>query len=80
MTKSPTLNNFFEQINQEMASKMVGELFTGFLDQPSPGSSKEPFDLDFLIRVLREMKKSLDGERAVYFSLGFPARERNLRE
>jgi hypothetical protein len=62
LKNSPTLNNFFEQINQEMTSKMVGELFTGFLDQPSPGGSKEPFDLDFLIRVLNEMKKSLDGD------------------
>ncbi len=62
LKNSPTLNNFFEQINQEMSSKMVGELFTGFLDQPSPGGSEEPVDLDFLIRVLREMKKSLDGE------------------
>ena len=62
LKNSPTLNNFFEQINQEMASKMVGELFTGFLDQPSPKRSKEPVDLDFLIRVLREMKKSLDGD------------------
>lgn len=62
LKNSPTLNNFFEQINQEMASRMVGGLFTGFLDQPSPGASKEPFDLDFLIRVLKEMKKSLDGD------------------
>ena len=62
MAKSPTLINFFEQINQEMASKMVGELFTGFLDKASPESSKEPLDLDFLIRALREMKGSLDGD------------------
>jgi hopanoid biosynthesis associated RND transporter like protein HpnN len=62
LTNSPTLINFFEQINQEMSSRMVGELFTGFLDQPSPGGSKEPFDLDFLIRVFSEMKKSLDGD------------------
>lgn len=62
MTKSPTLINFFEQINQEMASKMVGELFTGFLGQTSPESSKEPFDLDFLIRALKEMKGFLDGD------------------
>ncbi len=62
LKKSPTLTNFFVQINQEMASKMVGELFTGFLDQPSAGASPEPFDLDFLIRVLGEMKKSLDDD------------------
>ncbi len=62
LRKSPTLNNFFEQINQEMASKMVGELFTGFLNQPPAGASTEPFNLDLLIRVLREMKRSLDGD------------------
>jgi len=62
LKNSPTLNNFFEQVNQEMSSKMVGELFTGFLDQPSPGGSGEPVDLEFLIRVLGEMKRSLDGE------------------
>ena len=62
MTQSPTLNNFFAQINQEMSSKMVGELFTGFLDQASPGGSQEPLDLSFLIRTLTEMKRSLDGD------------------
>ena len=61
MTKSPTLVNFFDQTNQEMAAKMVGELFTGFLDETSP-ESKEPLDLDFLIRVLREMNQFLDGD------------------
>ena len=62
LAKSPTLVNFFEQVNREMSSKMVGELFTGFLDQPNPEASKEPYDLDFLVRVLGEMKKSLDGD------------------
>ena len=62
MTKSPTLVNFFDQTNQEMAAKMVGELFTGFLEETSPESPKEPLDLDFLIRVLREMNQFLDGD------------------
>ena len=62
ITKSPTLVNFFEQINQEMASKMVGELFTGFLDEKLLGASKEPMDLDFLIRVLTEMKGFVEGD------------------
>ena len=62
MAKSPTLINFFEQINQKMSSKMVEELFTGFLNEPSSGVSKKPFDLGFLIQALTEMKRSLDGE------------------
>jgi len=61
LSQSPTLTNFFSQINQEMTSKMVGELFTGFLEEKSTGNGKEPHDLDFLVRVLREMKQWLDG-------------------
>ncbi len=61
ISKTPTLNNFFEQINQEMASKMVGELFTGFLTEASPKGAQEPLDLDFLIQTLKGMKGFLDG-------------------
>ncbi len=63
VSKSPTLENFFEQINREMASRMVGELFTGFLEQPQPGKSKQPFDLTFLIEILKEMDGFLQGSR-----------------
>ncbi len=62
ISKSPTLNNFFEQINQEMASKMVGELFTGFLGESGSKGEQEPLDLDFLIRTLKGMKGFLEGE------------------
>jgi len=62
LVQSPTLTNFFGQINQEMTSKMVGELFTGFLKEKSTGDGKEPRDLDLLIQVLREMKQWLDGK------------------
>lgn len=61
ITNNPDLINFFALLNQEMASQMVGELFTGFLDTDDEGN-KEPMDLDFLIRVLREMRKFLMGE------------------
>ena len=60
LAQSPSLTNFFRQINQEMTSTMVEELFTGFLEEKS-GSKSEPVNLDFLIRVLREMKEWLDG-------------------
>ena len=58
---NPSLTNFFEQINYEMTSKMVGELFTGYLDEPHPETPERPMDLDFLIRALTEMDRALDG-------------------
>lgn len=61
IVQSPTLTDLFRQINQEMTSRMVGELFTGFLEEKSTEDGKEPVNLDFLIRVLREMKEWLDG-------------------
>ncbi|HSR10700.1 MAG TPA: MMPL family transporter [Thermodesulfobacteriota bacterium] len=39
---------------------MVGELFTGFLEEPKPKGEEEPLDLEFLVRTLAEMKKSLE--------------------
>lgn len=64
LARSPGLATFFEAINDEMTSNMVGELFTGFL-RPSPeGESSEPHDLDFLLRVLREMKTNIEGSPA----------------
>lgn len=62
LVESPTLANLFAKINQEMTSKMVGELFTGFLEQKPTGNGKEPRDLDLLIQVLHAMKESLDGK------------------
>lgn len=63
--QSPTLTDLFRQINQEMTSRMVGELFTGFLEEKSTEDGKEPLNLDFLIRVLREMKEWLDGDASL---------------
>ncbi len=60
LAQSPTLLTFFQQINEEIASNMVGELFTGFLSDDT-GDKKEPLDLGFLIRVLQEMHQALDG-------------------
>jgi hypothetical protein len=58
--RSPGLLTFFDQINNEMAERMVGELFTGFLGTEKPQDGK-PMDLQFLIRVLHEMKDQLHG-------------------
>jgi hopanoid biosynthesis associated RND transporter like protein HpnN len=61
LARAPGLVTFFEAINDEMTSNMVGELFTGFL-RPSPeGGDTRPHDLDFLLSVLREMKTNIEG-------------------
>lgn len=59
---SPNLNNFYQLLNNEIASAMVGELFTGFLDDDKGGGKDEPFDLTFLIHALGSMNRSLQGE------------------
>jgi hopanoid biosynthesis associated RND transporter like protein HpnN len=61
LSQSPLLNVFFKEINREMTSAMVGELFTGFLDPETADNGREPLDLRFLIRVLEEMQHRLDG-------------------
>ena len=60
--KQPELLSFLELLNQEMATRMVGELFTGFLDDgAAKESKKEPFDLGFLIATLEGMSGTLHG-------------------
>lgn len=60
----PDLLNFLALVNREMSSKMVGELFTGFLDEEKPqgkAKDKEPMDLGFLIQTLNGLARSLNG-------------------
>ena len=63
--EKPDLLNFLGLINREMASRMVGELFTGFLDKKAPDAAdqaegaKQPFDLSFVIATLEGMSASL---------------------
>ncbi|MCE5333004.1 MAG: MMPL family transporter [Desulfobacteraceae bacterium] len=64
MAEDPELLTFFRLVNQEMTSRMVGEFFTGFLEDDDPkgsGGSSEPMDLDFLIKVLNGLSKFLSG-------------------
>jgi hopanoid biosynthesis associated RND transporter like protein HpnN len=69
LAQRPSLTNFFRQINHEMASRMVGELFTGFLTEGSKDHA-EPVDLTFLIRTLTEMRAWLDGEASFHSPWG----------
>ena len=59
LSKSPRLDVLFHEINDEMASGMVGELFTGFLEDRK--ANKSPMDLRFLISTLRQMKSWIEG-------------------
>ncbi|MGA2403152.1 MAG: MMPL family transporter [Syntrophobacteraceae bacterium] len=54
-SEAPELLGFLKLVNREMSSRMVGELFTGFLDNKELDertNNKEPFDLSFLIVTL----------------------------
>lgn len=57
---------FLNLLNRKMASRMVGELFTGFLDEPGPSSPKpEPaqaMDLSPLIVTLDGLSAYLRGD------------------
>ncbi len=68
ISKQPDLLGFLKLINQEMASRMVGELFTSFLDDSKPPreseGKKEPFDLSFLTVTLEGMLNHLHGSPA----------------
>ena len=65
MSEDPDLLNFFQLVNQEMASRMVGELFTGFLDEEGAkegeADNSKPMDLEFLIKVLSGFSRYLSG-------------------
>ncbi len=62
LAKSPGLPVLFEEINNEMAAGMVGQAFTGFLDEET--AQKSPLDLRLLIQILRQMKRSIEGPSA----------------
>ena len=47
-----------------MAGRMVGELFTGFLDADDKAGKASPMDLGFLTGILRQMKKGVEGSSA----------------
>ncbi len=66
MAQDPDVLDFLKLVNQEMASKMVGEFFTGFLDEDKPKNTQagndEPMDLGFLIKALDGFSRYLSGD------------------
>ena len=64
LAASPDITTFFNLINQEMASQMVGQFFTGFLDEGKTTEAQPsgaPMNMDFLIRTLDGMAGYLKG-------------------
>jgi len=57
-SEAPELLGFLKLVNRQMSSRMVGGLFTGFLNDEEldeRANSKDPFDLSFLIVTLEGM-------------------------
>ena len=62
-SEAPGLLGFLKLVNKEMSSRMVGEIFTAFLNDKEPeeeSNRKEPFQLRFLIVTLEGMLSYLD--------------------
>ncbi len=60
IVRSPDLIHILEAINKEMSRRMIGELFTGFLEEERKENGK-PMDLSFLINLLQDMLNWLEG-------------------
>lgn len=64
LAASPDLVTFFRLVNQRVTSGLVGQLFTGFLeDEKEKKVEAGPVDLGFLTAALRQMDAWLDGGR-----------------
>jgi hopanoid biosynthesis associated RND transporter like protein HpnN len=57
----PDLAGFLSSVNREMSSRMVGEIFTGFLDKSAQEGNSDPFDLSPLINTLEGLSNQLHG-------------------
>lgn len=65
LARHPSVPAFLALVNEEMTRRMVGELFTGFLDEgKSPNESRngrEGMNLEFLIHALQGLANYLTG-------------------
>src|SRR5215510_9993869 len=58
LTAAPTLENLLTLINREMSTALVGQVFTGFLEDDHP--AKAPPDLSLLVALLQQMNRALE--------------------
>jgi uncharacterized protein len=59
---SPTLQNLFGLVNQEVTRSLVGHLFTGFLQEDT--QQEKPPNLSLLLTLLQQMDEWLQGSRS----------------
>jgi hypothetical protein len=59
LAQSPDIASFFRLINKELTSSMVGELYTGFLDDKSIARDPSSLDLALLVHSLESMDQYL---------------------
>jgi uncharacterized protein len=62
LAASPTLQNLFTLVNQEVTKSLVSHLFTGFLEEDT--QQEKPPDLSLLLTLLQQMDKWLQGSRS----------------
>jgi hopanoid biosynthesis associated RND transporter like protein HpnN len=61
LAASPTLQNLFGLVNQEVTKSLVSHLFTGFLEDTQ---QEKPPDLSLLLALLQQMDTWLEGSRS----------------
>jgi uncharacterized protein len=62
LAASPTLQNLFALVNQEVTRSLVSHLFTGFLEEDT--QQEKPPDLSLLLTLLQQMDQWLEGSRS----------------
>ncbi len=66
LAAQPDVVELMKLVNRDMSTQMVGELFTGFLDDPAvtegSDNGSEPPDLEFLIKVLKGLNSHLKSD------------------
>ncbi len=62
LAQSPNIASFFRLINKEMTSSMVGELYTGFLDDKSIAQDPSSLDLALLVHSLESVDQYLEND------------------
>jgi uncharacterized protein len=60
LARSPNVADYFKLINAEIATGVVEELFTGFLNDKPSRPQGQPLDLTLLINSLKSMKDHLN--------------------
>jgi uncharacterized protein len=62
LTAAPTLQTLLTVINREMSTALVGQVFTGFLEDDH--QAQAPPDLSLLVALLQQMNRALEAPQA----------------